>query len=183
MQFGIDERRAKFRQDLISESRPLPDNPEEVRGRSQQPHGVSEAHLGLPGKASRPLNNGVPSERFRRQSMAQARRTRRSMSRSPGPSLGRVPENDGESMNSSRISLQCGPEAAEEDEIEADEAAPQDIEEVWFAGGHGVGSPFFDLSLLTVSRTLVAVGNSKKAKCLSVMFLLSGSSARPKKLA
>ena len=87
-------------------------------------------------------------ERYRRPSLAAQARTgehhrQRMRSASPSRSLGRIAESDcGSSVapSGSQISLQL-PEHIDDDE-DADEEKPQDLQEIWFPGCHAV-SVFF----------------------------------------
>ena len=152
----IDERRAKFRQDLISETKTL--RPGQhlhfhhqthekmlYAGRSEK---LNEQHskLEVPVKVPQPPKVIVTSQRYRRPSRARLSVPQeRRMSTSPVRSLARVSENDASSiqtasshMASSQLSLQL-PHHDVDDDDDADEEAAQDIQEIWFPGSHAVG--------------------------------------------
>lgn len=147
---SIDERRAKFRQDLVSGKNP--------KREQKQGHKHRYSVWGnYANKDEKPVVNGAAekevNDRFRRGShVAGANRSR---SRQPGASRDRahkdsepalfVPprelsprpseQGQGSSLRSGASSFL--PEHTDaEDEWEVDEAAPQDIEEVWFPGCH-----------------------------------------------
>lgn len=147
---SIDERRAKFRQDLISEAK------------TSKHH---EEHTG-----SKPSLSGA--DRFRRRSQFSSTvKLNKAMSprlsaveegfldpghsshgrpASPGPVISRNAASDGASIKTSTSidSYQPGQHPDDEDEDDdRDEAAEQDIEELWFPGCHadlGGGWPLAD---------------------------------------
>ncbi|SLM35136.1 Domain of unknown function DUF2235 [Lasallia pustulata] len=145
---AIDERRAKFRQDLISQT--------SVSG----PHRHHDDHLrygrtetGQEQQQNQDDQLTIPEapERFRRPSQARLlhgnelnpryrRSSQRAHSRSisPGKVERKRPDNDLGSINtaSSQVSLQPSNRALERDEDSDDEEAVQDIEEIWFPGCH-----------------------------------------------
>ena len=132
---AIDERRAKFRQDLIGISKPAHAHPENAK--------ASNGHLHLPTEPERAKPAAEDEEeefstRYRRSSVAATNRTRgRSVARgrrtesvSPGRQLGPVAEDDGNSMTTGTFSLprRGGGEGFDFDDMqeeEADEALPQ----------------------------------------------------------
>jgi len=167
-QVSIDDRRAKFRQDLISETKTTRAkhhhhlhrsntynlNSEKRKGRSGKPTETG-GHLDIPKQGIEPPKPTDPTERFRRPSQAPMNVSReRRKSISPARSLGKLSENDASSIHSasSHLSLQLPPRESDEDD---DEDAPQDIQEVWFPGNHAVSKvPFTGLrsdSLLMVT--------------------------------
>ena len=83
-----------------------------------------------------------PLERYRRASRASARAPRersRMRSSSRAPSLGPLNDNDHRSVTASTTSnLHYPRELEDDDDDDADEALPQDIQEMWFPGGHAV---------------------------------------------
>ena len=155
---SIDERRSKFRQDLIGETK--------NRSLSRKHHGrhgkhlddMRRNHLGVPHEGTeRPQEDGpkeeeTPSPRYRRPSHAQ-QANRRQRSVSPARSLGAVTEEDGHSMTASSVSLPLRSRSGhadgeeEDDDDDADEALPQDIQEMWFPGCHAVCDTLDNLTL------------------------------------
>lgn len=142
---SIDERRAKFRQDLMYQSQR--GNKRQSRQDEKQQHGKSHVIHGIREKyRHQPKSNGTEKEkgnRGRRRSQgdqldvprqgqddfgqpAPYRRHSRSKSRAKGDTA-----DDGASNLS-----QTGP-GDDGEELESDDEAEQDIDEVWFAGGHG----------------------------------------------
>lgn len=151
---SIDERRAKFRQDLISEAKTSRPNEEHQKGN----HGEK---LGVRGRTT---NGSMPSHmdanRFRRRSQF---RSAADISKATSPRLSTVEEGLLDPRNNSRgrlpstsparsrnavsvdrasiktsssiDSYQPGQHPDDEDDDE-DEAANQDIEELWFPGCH-----------------------------------------------
>ena len=145
---SIDERRAKFRSDLISEAK------------SSHPHADAAHHAN--GKRTSTNNwmvngekpNPTTVDRFRRRSAFRpGREANRTFSpqmstveedrldpgrgtigqdrmRTPSPSASQNAEIDASSMASSYIN------APHADDDEDDETEPQDVEELWFPGGH-----------------------------------------------
>ncbi|MCJ1391891.1 hypothetical protein MMC18_004758 [Xylographa bjoerkii] len=161
----IDERRAKFRQDLISETKKI-----DITHRhhhhghvnhqlQQQPtHPTSSEkpmqhhyHLELPRKNIEAPKATMPSERYRRPSRSRLSLQReRGLSVSPARSLTKLTECDEASIKtvssrpvSFQMSLQVPPRELDDDE---DEDAPQDIQELWFPGGHADIGGGWDLS-------------------------------------
>ena len=152
---SIDERRAKFRQDLISE------------GKRSKPDGTyqREAHEETPGTPRGRMANGstqisMNANRFRRRSQY---RSTSQLNRAVSPRLSAVDDSylgpgkgshghraspsannshdrapDGASIKTSTSvdSYQPGQHPDDEDEDDIDEAAEQDIEELWFPGCH-----------------------------------------------
>ena len=152
---SIDERRAKFRQDLISE------------GKRSNPDGKhqGEAHEETSGVPRGRMTNGsmqssTTANRFRRRSQY---RSTSQLNRAVSPRLSAVDEGylgpgkgshgrraspsadhshdrapDGASIKTSTSvdSYQPGQHPDDEDEDDIDEAAEQDIEELWFPGCH-----------------------------------------------
>ncbi|KAL4810357.1 hypothetical protein BDV18DRAFT_150597 [Aspergillus unguis] len=172
---GIDERRAKFRQDLISEARPKKKSHPHHEWAHQHLHHHLHHHTPAP-ETEAPADNNVPeitlnddgnandqingakhqdnddshsiyrSARASRESIQSGNRYRPpSPSRSPnkrGPSLAvPMPTGSTEDLTSIRsgrsghsgISLQVPTDAHVEEE---DDDQAQDIQEVWFPGGH-----------------------------------------------
>jgi hypothetical protein len=137
---SIDERRAKFRQDLIGLKR------EDAPPKTSK---VVNGRLEVPDKSQQAKNDGLGNTRYRRTSIAKHGGRGRSMEQgkhtlgvSPARSLDPLAEDDGRSATSAGYSIP--PRAAAfdiqeqlEEEEEADEARPQDIQEIWFSGGHG----------------------------------------------
>lgn len=130
---SIDERRAKFRSDLISEAKTARPSENAQRGRET---GDKDAHSNVHHKHQ--------VDRFRRTSRVLPRMDPK---RSPSPRF-RVSQAgtldsrgtpcgksdvDGSSLDSDNSSF-MRPQF--NDDSEEDEAAPQDIEELWFPGGH-----------------------------------------------
>lgn len=155
LQVCIDERRAKFRQDLISEAKIMNETRHTHRnGRSRQDSSYNAIekpvhrsdhlgdHLEIPKKVVEAPKATIPSERYRRPSQHHlSLQHDRRMSASPARSLGRVSEYDEASVKSvssrpasSQISLQL----PRNDDSDEDEDRPQNIEEIWFPGCHAV---------------------------------------------
>ncbi|MCJ1398076.1 hypothetical protein MMC11_001273 [Xylographa trunciseda] len=161
----IDERRAKFRQDLISETKRIDithrhHHHDHVDHHLQQQPKYStssekplEHHdfLELPHRKIESSKASLPSERYRRPSHARLSLQReRRLSISPARSLTKLTECDEASIRtassrpvSSRVSLQLPARELDDDE---DENAPQDIQELWFPGGHADVGGGWDLS-------------------------------------
>ena len=155
---SIDERRAKFRSDLITSTKkkPIADSISE-RGRDNRSKPIIEVN----GKQSDVTNGAVKPtkaapDRFRRRSHVDL------TSRSPSPYLqsgaveksyldttgnlmanSRSPNHEAPEQHPDRESIRSGASSylpaqiRTEDDAEEDEATPQDIEELWFPGGHG----------------------------------------------
>jgi len=144
---SIDERRAKFRQDLIYQSnrgkkhhQPLHDQVREkmhdvqdkYRELSKTDNGKDKAtaqrgrnrNLAVPGRG----NDDDEPVRYR----VRSRSARADRSRSRAPAAAKGPGDDGASEATSH----AGPPTDYADSESSDED-DQDIEEVWFAGGHG----------------------------------------------
>ncbi|KAG8526807.1 uncharacterized protein KY384_008236 [Bacidia gigantensis] len=136
---SIDERRAKFRQDLISE----------VKGPSKRDvhqHHFRHARKPMPTDTHRNVTtNGLkpntePSDRFRRRS--NARGTSGGRSTSPAQRLqGERGRQDTLSPETSSLRSTASSYLPDElqdfdDELEIDESAQADIEELWFPGCH-----------------------------------------------
>ena len=166
---SIDERRAKFRSDLISESKSSTPRKDAQRRREGRENGIGDNWMTdgtKPGSAS--------ADRFRRRSVFRPNgenhknlQTRQNhpnghrldprrgteahaRSRSPPVSHSLALEPDGSSirtvtsMNSSQLIHDA---QVNDDDDDVDEAAPQDLEELWFPGCHadlGGGWPLAD---------------------------------------
>lgn len=151
---SIDERRAKFRQDLISEgktSRPHKEHREKTHG--------DRSGVGVDRMINGSKPNQLSANRFRTRShfhstveLNKAVSPRRSTVeegfldpqksshgglRSTSPTISRNATSDGVSIETSTSvdSYQPGQHADDDDDYE-DEAAEQDLEEVWFPGCH-----------------------------------------------
>lgn len=141
---GIDERRAKFRQDLISQQKPGP---------HRRHHWLDHQHVFHHHDAEKTENGPAQDQRVggdNKDTYRQPQRPKsqlqeiryRAPSRVPSPSQNQVPDlvvtngapaaEDIASIRSqqSAISLQVPASAID------NEDAPQDIQEVWFPGGH-----------------------------------------------
>ena len=142
----IDERRAKFRQDLISETKTS-----KLRGRHRRHASVNPAHTGTELKTPNGVQNlsderakpSEPSTRYRRPSHARPSvQYERQRSVSPNPRLQGVPEVEVDSVRrlGSDTSLLLPPNHPQDDDDDddADEAIAQDIQEIWFPGCHAV---------------------------------------------
>ena len=127
---SIDERRAKFRSDLITNTKKQTEDVLLLRGRTNASKPGKEVNgLQMNGN-TKPTQEGP--DRFRRR-----RPSRDLMSRSRTPSRDiRDHRADGQSIRSCASSY-LPPNIPSEEEDEADEATPQDVEELWFPGGHG----------------------------------------------
>lgn len=145
---AIDERRAKFRQDLISQTSVSGSH---GRLKHQLRNGRTETRKNCGQNQDDEFNMPKAPERFRRPSQARPlnddeliSRYRRSSQRdgstsaSPGKVERKKSENDIGSINtaSSQVSLQPSDRAPEHDDDSDDEDAVQDIEEIWFPGCH-----------------------------------------------
>jgi Uncharacterized alpha/beta hydrolase domain (DUF2235) len=141
---GIDERRAKFRQDLISESNKT------VRvSRGRVVEKDDAGHLKMPEKTVK-VKQTEPSasERYRRKSHAHQHALRQYRDASPARSTNQISEQETDAPSlhtaSSNPSLRPVRRATGDmddddgDDDDADEALPQDIDEVWFPGCHAV---------------------------------------------
>lgn len=166
---SIDERRAKFRSDLISETTP---HQKRKRHRHDQPDDGKDLEKqegfsnGTAGNATtgdrttaRDTARGSTADRFRRPSQSRAPQemtTRynprltahdeegRLMPRLSSPNRGHMrsmstiggAEGDASSINTDVSQISAAPLRPHEDEDDLDEAAEQDIEELWFPGCH-----------------------------------------------
>lgn len=157
---SIDERRAKFRSDLISEGQSTkPDHHQHHhhRGREQNQKQIPKGN-GDP--ISRDNVQSEPTDRFRRPSQARPMRdTTKSLNgrfsreeghlkprmssaavdqqRSVSPTnLYNIQDGDASSTHTNTSQLSVAPPRPPEDEDDIDEAANQDIEELWFPGCH-----------------------------------------------
>ncbi|KAL9014693.1 MAG: hypothetical protein Q9173_000665 [Seirophora scorigena] len=168
---SIDERRAKFRSDLVSGTKAAeeinrhqrhhhhhgPDaktngnrtatgRDEHVRPKLPQPNRFRRR------SQVRPSPQGMKQSNERRSSQndsqLHARLTRSEMQRMRSLSPGRCQDHDDlQSLHSRGSLLSLMPPTPQEDEYELDEAADQDIEELWFPGCHadlGGGWPLDD---------------------------------------
>ncbi|EAU35203.1 conserved hypothetical protein [Aspergillus terreus NIH2624] len=173
---GIDERRAKFRQDLISESRPWTEKKRAHRWKRHMPHHMphhhnaqeqSEKENTVPaivvnggnqeqngpeaGAEPRPSRDGTESVyrslRSSHESLHHANHRYRAPAHHPRrPSLAvPMPTASTEDLASIRsgqsgLSLQIPPDqmsrVTEEDDFFYEDETKQDIQEVWFPGGH-----------------------------------------------
>lgn len=146
---GIDERRAKFRQDLISQEKP---SPKQHGGHHLRDHLHLHRHHDAEKTENGPeivLNDGAQGQRVGKGNDRSYRQTQRPRGqnqamryRVPSPSHGRLHSLEGPNgvpstediaaLKSQRpgVSLQVPTPAVD------DEDAPQDIQEVWFPGGH-----------------------------------------------
>ena len=155
---SIDERRAKFRSDLITANKKkVSEDLVPQRGRNDK----SEPALGVNGKQTNGTNGAInapmtTTDRFRRRSRVDHG------SRSANPQIragmvekghldatgdlmarSRTPSRDSSNRRADRGSVRsCAssylpPQIPTDEEDEEDEAIPQDIEELWFPGGHG----------------------------------------------
>ena len=152
---SIDERRAKFRQDLISEGKNSKHNGKHQRGAHEEKSGAPRGRM-TNGSTQSPMN----ANRFRRRSQY---RSTSQLNRAVSPRPSAVDEgylgpgkdshgrrassrpaksddraSDGASIKTSTSvdSYQPGQHPDDEDEDDIDEAAEQDIEELWFPGCH-----------------------------------------------
>ena len=152
---SIDERRAKFRQDLISEAKSS--RPREARRR----HNFRHAHKPYPTDTHRANTvNGLgvnpnQNDRFRKRSKARQTGASGRMERSASPQYKAHGEHkqrnavdpDTSSIRSSASSYLPDQLQDPDEENDEDEAAKQDIEEIWFPGCHadlGGGWPLAD---------------------------------------
>ncbi|MCJ1419842.1 hypothetical protein MMC32_006198 [Xylographa parallela] len=161
----IDERRAKFRQDLISETKRIDfTHRHHLHNHvhhhlQQQPTYPTNSEkptqhhdrLDLPRRKIETPEVAMPSERYRRPSQHRLSVPReRGMSVSPARSLAKLTECDETSIRtassrpvSSQMSMQLPPRELDDDE---DEDAAQDIQELWFPGCHADIGGGWDLS-------------------------------------
>lgn len=164
---AIDERRAKFRQDLIGET----------HRRHTTRHATVDrgAHSLVPDiqRVEKHRDSDTPQVRYRRKaSVTVGRQRSQSRGRSPGlkspsgKSLHGIQEDgrdqdkhlDNESLTADTASFGSSivPTRAHVDEEDEDEDLPQDIQEVWFPGGHadiGGGWPLDDSETFPLSHT------------------------------
>lgn len=158
---SIDERRAKFRQDLISENKPS--KPGHHHHRLQRHHRPNPREK--EDSTRRTSRRDTKTDRFRRPSQVRPMQDRtnpynkrlsakeeeeeghlmpgqsnadqtRTRSLSPAESHAAGPDYDDPSDQPNLSQLSVGPPRPPEDEDELDEAAEQDIEELWFPGCH-----------------------------------------------
>ncbi|KAK5662491.1 hypothetical protein OQA88_8403 [Cercophora sp. LCS_1] len=145
---SVDERRAKFRQDLIYQSDRAKKDKEKdkvVSHAQQKLHEIHEKYRRRGSVAGAPTKEGLTHERGRRDNLAVPdapapyRRGRSHSLRShrtgmtDGTDDGHLPH-DG----MSEISVGPHPHADDADSLsESDDEHEQDIDEVWFSGGHG----------------------------------------------
>jgi len=150
---SIDERRAKFRSDLLSESkmpRPHEQRLQHQRGRKTGPNDNWMTRGEKPKAENRDrfrrksrIRNPITEEKYAaRQSTHEEdhldpRRSIQVRTQTPSPATSRNATADASSINSgtSVASFQPGPHL-DDDEDDVDEAAAQDIEEIWFPGCH-----------------------------------------------
>ena len=150
---SIDERRAKFRSDLISEvkknkSHEAPPRPARSDSGNhlipaavdQQPDAQKQA--GFSGRYRRTSKAGLSQHGRRPSELLGGLRERRSMSPIPSVSPGRGNQ-DGPSAPGSTYSVAGALNTiaeADDDDDDADEALPQDVQELWFPGCHAVSA-------------------------------------------
>ena len=155
---SIDERRAKFRSDLMSEEKSSRPNGDHRGSKPGQKPGAGE---------SQPSHSS--SDRFRRRSAirpnAEVNRTMpsspsavgegflnpqqksRGRYRSMSPAMSRNAASDGDSIKTTTSIDSYQPGQHPDDDDDKDEAAEQDVEELWFPGCHadlGGGWPLAD---------------------------------------
>ncbi len=151
---SIDERRAKFRQDLISQDRVS--RRHKHLGLHRRLHKPSNDRRGRAGAVSSPAiasPEDLPSDRFRRSSQAPPKIALTGASdpllrrvsgakdqdqvETGDPSLNDASSQDGASINTrgSQLSLQF-PSKPSDDDTDSLDDTHQDIEEVWFPGCH-----------------------------------------------
>ena len=136
---AIDERRAKFRQDLISQNKP--DRANQYKRRHKHHH-LSGHQGGHEGEEHRGRKPSVPQER--RDTLAVPQRYR-SPSETAGvrtlsPGLSMASEHTGghsAATSVSNLSLEAIQHYADSD---SDDEGEQDIQEVWFSGCHAVST-------------------------------------------
>ena len=139
---AIDERRAKFRQDLLGEVKQGSSHGATVR-RGRPLERSLEDHLGLPERDATPHREGSEiSERYKRPNHTNHRSlsVQRSRVNSMSPARSSVAATDRSGLTAgSQISipLRRGTGGGGDDEDD-DEDTPQDIQEVWFPGAHAV---------------------------------------------
>ena len=150
---SIDERRAKFRQDLISETKTSRPN-EECHRRCQSHNPEAEGNRTKSGSKPSP----VSTDRFRRRSQYRPRggnqtRTRsrtnnvdeehldprrntQTRTRSASPAIHIAPElgGDGSSIRTTTSINSYAPANHPDDDQDDDETSAQDIKELWFPG-------------------------------------------------
>lgn len=155
---SIDERRAKFRSDLMTSTKKK-SSEESVPARGR--HDGLKPAIAVNGKQTNGLNGvakppQTATDRFRRRSHVElGRRSLSSQARGSMVEKGfldttgnlmarsRSPSREALEHRADRESVRSGsssylpPQIPTDDEVDADEAIPQDIEELWFPGGHG----------------------------------------------
>ena len=161
---SIDERRAKFRQDLVQGSRQKSDafrtrrarkdeKAQQRREKKQQqkgslavPNGSTFGEVGADRKPAHAPPSETNMARYRRPSRAAGRSrspaARRSHTPSPRRPLDHIEQGERHSVDTDasspmRTFREQGNDDNDDDD-EADEALPQDIMEVWFPGEHSV---------------------------------------------
>jgi uncharacterized protein (DUF2235 family) len=136
---SIDERRAKFRQDLISQE--MPNRKHHYKGRHKHWHHHSAAgeKTGVDGEKSRGRKPSMPNDRRDTLAVPEVYRDRSEASgagySSPGYSVSDRTGPPSAASSVSNISLDA---IRMLETSELDDEGEQDIQEVWFAGCHAV---------------------------------------------
>lgn len=174
---SIDERRAKFRQDLIGQKKPS-----DAEHQHHHHHYHHSPHLHLhhhEEKADEKINGATATPRAPPSSTTHTGRfepRKQSVMSLEPPKRGRIgsvsPAATASTASLSSITSQTPAEnrTAAGDEDDEDERAPQDIQEVWFPGQSHLAvniigcSPPFNSLQQAVTQTLAAAGHSFPAK-------------------
>ena len=152
---SIDERRAKFRSDLMTNSKKKTDHVLRLRGRTDTSKSGKAANDNKMNGHAKSNPEGPDRFRMRRPSRVNLGRSVSPQMRASVVEKGlldtsgnlmarsRTPSRDASDHREDRESVRsCAssylpPQIPTEEEDEEDEATPQDIEELWFPGGHG----------------------------------------------
>lgn len=136
---SIDERRAKFRQDLISQDRPSRSDRYKRRRRK---HALTGHTLdGLDGKDEQLRGRTFSTQNGRRDTLAVPARTQ-NPSLTPHGTRNASPAHTGATSAATSVSNISLDAIQNYQYADSDDEGEQDIREVWFAGCHAVGGYF-----------------------------------------
>ncbi len=143
---SIDERRAKFRSDLLSETRTSKPHEQCLRHRRGQETGPNDNWMTRGEKPNaqnrdrfrrKHRTSNLPRQHSSERSRLDPRGSNSDRLRSPSPAVSRDPTADACSIRSGTSMASFQPTVhLDDDEADKDEAAAQDIEELWFPGCH-----------------------------------------------
>lgn len=152
---SIDERRAKFRQDLISQQKNQKKQHQNHHQHLQKLEEANTQNDNVNSDVRRGTASTTATDRFRRPSQfQQANKDKQAFSArlatfseekllrpsaaniSRGPSLAFAKDGDASSINTDTSQIRVAPPRPPGEEDDDDEAAEQDIEELWFPGCH-----------------------------------------------